>query len=122
MIRHGGVLVCSGLQRLETEMFKAMMVAATAITSLVANPVVAHADEADFIEDMAHAGFFNHYGASAELQTGRAVCEELASGWSINHAADDLYQVSRISERSDALQVVYIAMHDLCPYVTPIGG
>lgn len=87
------------------------------VGATVLGAVPAHADPSTFIMDMAAAGYYTSSGDNDHmLSIGYHLCTEIASGMTPSAVAFDLYANTGMSiSRSDASEVVQIAIRDLCP-------
>jgi hypothetical protein len=103
----------------------AVVAAGIGIVTFQAGP--AHADTVDtdaaaaatvaasqFTADVTDAGFYNQYGAGAQLLVGINVCNQLDAGWTPAQASDSLYAHSGMSAFGSG-RFVGIAVRDLCP-------
>jgi len=98
--------------------------AAVGVPLLVAGLVLAspvHADAQSYVNDMHNAGITSAGGDSDLLQTGRTVCDLIASGVTPTDVAAQILNNSDSHEGSGGINpeqandIVNFAMSDLCP-------
>jgi len=100
---------------------KATIIAALATSLLMVNASVSEADSDTerFIRDLSNAGFANTGGAKAEIAEGSTACMELASGWTVQQAAQNFFKHNPSLSLAQASRFVEISIADLCPEHAP---